>query len=492
MLHRFDKTQLGSSYECYANETSGERDFFSPPVYLVYDSDSISPETYCVFMQFFLVSISPFQNEYIPEVPLSFSTQQVFRSYDVVYNKHGLVVGQLLGDGVLVNATDDKVPDRFTFCLVVDTHLPHDSSKYSRYDFGRVVNGQIRPWNLPNVERFSSIFVGYSQDLLCATFEDGSFNPHGSYLPIARYPRSESVDKTSYFPQYEIALLYVLAVVYGIMCAFGLFLFVAKILAPLAGPLSVIVLVLFLLICSLRSIYFFLLVNGIFDEGKNSDLQFVLVVLPIIFVFYLFSLQVLVWLASLKRDLRITARNGVFIFCVFLGIVFIVWAILFATLTPSVTDPCPGRIDPTIDTSSRDAANLAFTIFLVVLSSIMFVIFMMLGFKIVKTAGSNSSDALVFFATVLWKIGINALALITLSVFLLILAVANPYSVYFVFFMLISAEVLPLLLVLYLLNPIQTLKDAASHSSDSRGTLGSHGSRGTSGTGTGTTGNTIL
>ena len=438
--------------------------FYSPPVYLYFDVTAIRPEDVCSLVYLSLLPANDYYRNVVPKVPLSFAFRPALSTKEVVLNQHNTVVGQLLSDGVRIAADQNVFPTNFTLCLSIKDYQPDDV--YSTLGFATLRHGKVITLALDDVYLASINISAQDTLFLCVDFNSQGPNVLGSdleFFPVGLIPNWSS--KSSEFSSSTLALLYTLAALYVILF---IPLFILVLIKEWVGPLIWIAMLGIFLITTIRFSYFFMAAAGVFAQGKNINLEFVFIIFPIYMLFSVFALQSAAWLLTIFKMLTLRKLLTYFFACnVLFYITFVVWTILFATLPPTVTEKCSGLLDSSIDSSTQDAINLAFTIYLVVLSCLLAFSFFFAPLKLFSSVReTDESGALL--SQICFRIGPPMFGLIVIAVLILVLAIRATESQYFVFFMLLAGEFFPILLLEYRLFAAAPATPSANSSRSKR------------------------
>lgn len=470
---------IGSIFTCQDDLTENATQFYSPPVFIQLPSDAIRAQDVCVYLNVERVASNTLMRSFVPQVPLSFASRPELRTTEVVSNRHNIIVGAIVGDGARFEVLG-SYPVNFTLCVLLSRDNLADL--YPVYDFATIRRDHeqlLLPLGLNDVYTVVLEPVGAAaQNFLCvdfaaessesndATKKTNQFDPNKDYVPIRRIRSQDGKswrDIHSEFSSENLALIYTLAAIYTLLLPIVLVavLFNPSLLNNLGAPLLALVGALLAII--MRFTYFYMAGAGVFAQGALVNLEFVFIIFPIFLVFAIFALQAIAWTFSLNHvDL---AEGFVWLTLGYLAffLTFALWTALFAGLGPDIGTTCGGLIQPTVDSSARDALNLAFTIYLVVLACLLLLVFIIAPYRLlrqIKAAGGVSWLQVV--GQILLRVGPPMLGLVILAVLILVLSVKATQSEYFVFFLLLVGEVLPLLLMFYRLAGSQGASSLSS------------------------------
>ena len=429
-------------------EATDGTEIYVDPMSLSLPSDAIRQVDVCSLVEVSLISDLRLQRKVIPQVPLSFASRPQLGTTEVVVNSHDVVVGRIIGDGINFYSTNGIYPVNFRLCVRCDPALSSHVDEYSVLDFGtRTRNNRVLPLELP-VEYVEAS----GEEQLCITFSEGGetpFDPDRDYIPILR--REDWTEPSSEFSSSSLALLYTLAAIYALMFLVTVVVIFHKFTGgSFVSPLVTIALGAVVVITTMRFTYFFMAPAGVFAQGQHTNLEFVYIIFPIYVLYSLFALQSAAWLLTINQFLTVTKLMWWFFWAnVLFYLTFVIWTVLFATLTPEIGSSCAGLVEPTVDSSRQDALNLAFTIFLVVLAVILAVSFSIAPFHLLASLHRADSSVNGMAIQLLSRVGPPMFGLILIAVLILVLSVGATTSQYFVFFMLLAGEIAPLLLLLF-------------------------------------------
>ncbi|EGC35455.1 hypothetical protein DICPUDRAFT_78846 [Dictyostelium purpureum] len=416
------------------------------------------------------LSISQMSREiYTSTVPDSLASN--FVSYNkpdnfAIYNEKGATIGTMISDGVMIKSQDGV--RNVDVCFKISDSM-NFNEKYPTVDLAIQENEKDKPTPLS-----LSIHLNKEGDVIyyCGFIEDV---PKGSpiYFQINRADEWEGKSK-ELFDEETKGLMYALAVIFLVVAVAGfyelgtlLYLYTKKIVTQFQLIHLLLVFVTgFILI---RSIYFFLLVNGKLSDSPVAD--YILVVLPTFIYFTSFCLIIILWYVIVFLVLKknrgadtLTKRlySMVFIINLVLYMLFIAIVLVFQYTKYTPINDCGSRIFVATKTSAAQrGVSIAYAVIQAFISLLLGTAFIYLGsslykrlhFGNVNTGSKTNHQTKVFILSIICSIGF-----LLHCAFVLVL-VSDFNSIVFSFIGLIITEIIPAIAILYCFNPREKQRD---------------------------------
>ncbi|EGC30387.1 hypothetical protein DICPUDRAFT_4515, partial [Dictyostelium purpureum] len=373
-------------------------------------------------------------------------------------NIKNAIIGYLMSDGIMIHSSEGINDVEICF---IKSILGSSDGDFPVLDVALQINNQTSPLELPSghINSTDSIYIC----LMVSNVPKGD----PTYFLISRINEKDWKTKTKeLFDKETKAMMYILAVIFLLVSLFGLYeiitiiiFYFKKIIIQFQLIQSLIIIVtLFILI---RTIYFFLLVNGKLQD--NPVLDYILVVLPTFIYFTAFSSLIILWYTIVFLVLRNNSGSGVakklytivITVNIILYLFFIAIVLVFQYTPSSPTNDCAGRIVIANEASpSQKAISLAYAIVQAGLSLVISAAFIYLGrslYKTISTGKKNLSNTKhqkkIFILSAICSIGF------LLHCIFVIVLVTNISSMTFSFIGLIITEVIPVVSIMYCFNP---------------------------------------
>ncbi|KAM9986263.1 hypothetical protein ACTFIY_010701 [Dictyostelium cf. discoideum] len=406
------------------------------------------------------------------------------------FNNKKAVIGKLLNDGINLEIFDQGVIN-FKICMLQT--ISRNSKKNPIIDFGYLENndqGQLIPLecnieideknryccliNFKNSNGFNSIQTNNNHD----DDDDEVLNDRGeiikfieigkrSYFLIERISNWEN-ENFKPFNNSSSGLLYVLAVLFCLLGIYGLlhlgFFTIQKVLSTEPFKLVHLLFLVLTAFSLIRSIYFFILPNGIITETTTVG-NYILVVLPTFLYFTSFTIVIVIWYmlsnaSSFSNDIYGRINMMVFLINVVLYIVFIIIVIVYNFTKQSTPKSCGGRLLINLEqTTPQNAVSIFYAVLQACLSLAIGIAFIYYGRQIYNKLSALSSKTSqtsankqrnrTFVITVLCGTGF-----VLHCIFIVILVSVNPSNIIFSFVGLIVTEMIPVIVLLVTNNQI--------------------------------------
>ncbi|KAN0034967.1 hypothetical protein ACTFIV_001507 [Dictyostelium citrinum] len=392
------------------------------------------------------------------------------------FNNKKAVIGKLLNDGLNLEIFDQGV---LNFKICMSQTISRNSKKNPHIDFGYLENedkGQLIPLEC-NIE------IDEKNRYCCLiNFENSNgFNNNNnekdinnnfikigkrSYFLIERISNWEN-ENFKPFNNSSSGLLYVLAVLFCLLGIYGLlhlgFFTIQKVLSTEPFKLVHLLFLVLTAFSLIRSIYFFILPNGIITETTTVG-NYILVVLPTFLYFTAFTIVIVIWYmlsnaSSFSNDIYGRINMMVFLINVVLYIVFIIIVIVYNFTKQSTPKSCGGRLLINLEqTTPQNAVSIFYAVLQACLSLAIGVAFIYYGRQIynklsalsTKTSQTaNKQRNRTFVITVLCGTGF-----VLHCIFIIILVSVNPSNIIFSFVGLIVTEMIPVIVLLVTNNQI--------------------------------------
>lgn len=343
----------------------------------------------------------------------------------------------------------------FYLCVEKRNNAGHSSEEFavSDFAFGDEALFYLTPWNLDVVDM---------EDRLCAQVVNPKQNT--TYFPIYRMDRWES-QPYKYMDDKTTSLIYFIGALHLIVAVAALSTTIVFGYLATIMQLRSILLGFIFLFNLVRSIYFFILPSGAFNEHPSVD--YALVEVPTFLYFTAFTVLLMLWATFfMQKMVRSFGKNFMM---AFLGINLLIYSIfltimLVYTYLPSQPiEFCAGRLGVVHSDTTRRVLSGIYHAFMAMLSLLLGAGLLLYGTKLYSALRSSKAHIKQDRDTLLLQMAlVGSLAFILHSAFFLILNFASFSNVIFSVIGLILTEIIPCLyitlLVLFKVKQMGTSK----------------------------------
>lgn len=373
----------------------------------------------------------------------------VSRPYQFV-NKNGALVGQILGDGVIVKA--DFELRNITICTNPFSGSKVTNKHYNTYDFAKVWIGDDAI-ETPQPMYLRNAYYNKDADAVCGTIErlDGDH----AYYPIIRLKNAETKKKND-FPAGEAGFYGIMCILYLAAAILAAWRFLATVLAGTFAPRNTQVWI-FLTICvmmSIRALYIILILAGVVIGNSSSAIDYFLVELPSFLYLTIMTFFIIIWATLIRVNRKLSRRRNnanfwgiFFLINAIIYAIFIILIIIYESVKPKRRTLCGGRL-VTIDQTVRRNTAIAYRAILAGIALIISISFFVTGSRIYLSLRGASNARASRKRKIFWLTCVCSVGLLGVSTLLIVLAASGKQNNYVALALLVVFEIIPCSVIL--------------------------------------------
>jgi len=384
---------------------------------------------------------------------IAFSPLTKVRDYDgfnIVINSDKAIVGRVMSNGLLVEMNGEV--NSYTVCLTRLEELDSSSSSTGRFD----------TWDLgvPHKSENKDFLKALMLKPISIKHETSDNNDKNDvYCFVVENPETENtyfLIKTVSNPKSQDGSLYgsesrawwTFAALYTFLSLATL----ATFLSHFAGyRLHFYFLGLFfflMIMCTIRAIYFFLLAAGVFDEPTVLAVAYFLIEFPTLLYFTAFSCLGAFWIFLLFAHRQDRHHRLVLFFAMLFNLIlyllFVVFIILYQTLTSTSSALCPGRVPDNEDNTNQQIVSLVYQGIMAGVSLLLAIIVAIFGGKLFFNLKKRDFEGKIAIVTVVCASG-----LLLHCGFILYLTATLEYDYIITVLMICLSEIIPIFWVTF-------------------------------------------
>eukprot|EP01102_Stenamoeba_stenopodia_P012874 TRINITY_DN4101_c0_g1_i3.p1 TRINITY_DN4101_c0_g1~~TRINITY_DN4101_c0_g1_i3.p1 ORF type:complete len:282 (-),score=55.58 TRINITY_DN4101_c0_g1_i3:727-1572(-) len=195
----------------------------------------------------------------------------------------------------------------------------------------------------------------------------------------------------------------------------------------------------FAIMCTIRSIYFYLLASGVLDDSSSSGVTYFLIEFPTMLYFTAFSSLTAFWVFLLTQKMN-TTSVVLFLFNLLLYLMFVVLIILFQTLpTGGKQSECESRIPDENDNSRQHIVSVFYQSFMGGVAAILAIGILGFGGKLYLDLIQNAFEKKIAIVTLCCASG-----LILHCIFILYLSITSSDDFVLIVLLIVLSEIIPI------------------------------------------------
>lgn len=382
----------------------------------------------------------------------------VSKPYQFV-NSRGALVGQIIGDGLIMTAADVVQLVNLTICTTPRTDITVTNKGYSVYDFASVSADDES--EVPTPMFISGAYWDRSINAVCAPFE--KVVSGRAYFPIVRYPNA-ATRKKSDFGGGQTFFFAIMCCAYLFATALAAWRFFATVAVGMLAPRNTqvwIFLTIFLLTI-IRALYIILILTGVVIGNSSTAIDYILVELPSFLFLTIMTFFIIIWATLIRVNRKLSRRKtntnfwGVFFFIN--GVIysiFIILIIIYESVKPQTTTLCGGRLIELNQTTRRNTA-IAYRAILAGFALIISIAFFITGSRIYTSLQGASNARAGRKRKIFWLTTVCSIGLLGVSTLLIVLAASGRQNNYVALALLVVFEVIPCCVILFALWDVET------------------------------------
>ena len=372
-------------------------------------------------------------------------------------NHRGALVGQIIGDGIVLNS--DFVMVNVTLCANPRPDITVTNKGYTEYDFARAVVGDES--DRPELLFVSNAYWNPDLGAVCATIKE--MDSKHAYYPVRRYENAATRRKSD-FGGGQTAFYAIMCTCYLVVACLAASRFIATIFAGTFAPRNTqvwIYLTIFLLTI-IRALYVILILTGVVIGNNSTAIDYILVELPSFLFLTIMTFFIIIWATLIRVNRKLSRRKnnthfwGIFFFIngIIYGI-FIILIIIYESVKPQSRTSCGGRL-VTIDQTTRRNTAIAYRAILAGFALIISIAFFVTGSRIYMSLQGASNVRADRKRKIFWLTTVCSIGLLGVSTLLIVLAGSGKQNNYVALSLLVVFEVIPCTAIVIVLWKVDT------------------------------------
>jgi len=401
--------------------------------------DTDSPKR-CVQVTLSAVSVYSYEQP----AQIAFSPLTKVRDYDsfnIVINSDKAIVGRVMSNGLLVEMNGEV--NSYTVCLTKLDELDSSSSRhFDTWDLGvphKNDNNQFLKALLLKPTRNDD-----NDNIYCFVVDDPE--RVNTYFLIKTVSNPRGKDGSLYGSEsrawWAFAALYTFLSI-ATMLTFLSHFFGFKLHFYFLGLFFFL-----MLMCTIRGVYFFLLAAGVFDEPTVLAVAYFLIEFPTLLYFTAFSCLGAFWIFLLFAHRQDRHHRLVLFFAILFNLIlyllFVVFIVLYQTLTSTSSALCPGRVPDNEDNTNQQIVSLVYQGIMAGVSLLLAVIVAIFGGKLFFSLKKRDFEGKIAIVTVVCASG-----LLLHCAFILYLTATLEYDYIITVLMICLSEIIPIFWVTF-------------------------------------------